>query len=151
MKTSHDAIADDELFEPDTKKHGTKNRTLYIDGRMRKYEDLVACLSNFLFILHYLYADAEHSYVFIFFKKGVVLSMSQEGRRWLKTAATHKPWIVHSILVNFHRIISQFLRNIYSNQDVVARAIKDDEILASDTIDKAIANANVIFDNFTTD
>ena len=149
MKATDNVIADDELFETDTKKHRSKNRTLFIDGRMRQCEDLVTTLSNVLFTLHYLYVDAEHSCLFIFFKKGVTFFMSQEGRRWCKTAVKDKPWIIHSILVDYHRIFSQFLRNITNNHDVVARAINGEDILASVTIDKAVANATIIFNNIT--
>ena len=76
MTTADDAIVDDELFELDTKKHRTKNRTLYIDGFMRTTEHLVATLSNYLFALNYLYENPEHGYLFIFIRKGVVFFMS---------------------------------------------------------------------------
>ena len=142
--TSSAQIEDDELFETDKKKHVAKSRHLYIYGCTATLEDLIVCLANFMFFCHFLVVDAQHSVLYKCINSVYDIFTTHEGREWINNQIPTRPHIVHSILVDVHRIIRQFLVSVSMNHSVLQLALNKDDIPTSNTIDKANKYAEAI-------
>lgn len=118
-RAAQTANNEDDIYEPDTKKHGKKARGIYRDAKCESWTSFVTTLQNIMFVLFIIpFSNPEQSVIYQQLNKVYEIARSPPHRTWFVANERSLPWVYHAILCDIQGRLNLWIATILGTGEI---------------------------------